>query len=1671
MAPRMRSATADLRVATNDIILKSLLTDFFRMPANEQTWRDQKKMHVIFAVSAVIMGIATIWMMAADHMREWKGIQLQDRKKDAWMLASRRDSLAALYDVRTDAMEADVRELDSQAIDSDIIDKFKLRVLTADAAPADGSGGPAPEVSLASSGDEPKFARLNERVRTLDEAAAAVADLRQRIASDQAESAPTGGESEAESAEDAEDAAAANADEQAALRSAEDSAIAARQKVLDELQTFISEARRRETALVAKKKAINGERTAVVSELGIKIGEGAAKNVISDTQARIDGLNSELESLTAQIASAKDYRLDLEGYVGQANAEKSTLLKQIDTMKTELARLDEQVYKNTSNWKEAITRLPVLNALYSGNIRVEQNWLPDMTINYNFAQAARFDRCTTCHRAISTTAPGTATDPLYPTLKDEDRNLTVTMATPEELPAKLPGTEEERNNLLLQTYGLALSESGIIDEAKVTVHYVLPDTPAAKAGLQSGDQIDSIGGQPPADPIAARVSLLTMVTPASQVTIDVHRGLDHPFTAHPRLDLYLSDLSPHPQKDIGCTICHDGQGSGTSFAWTSHTPDDAAQQDKWAEKLGWFDNHHWIFPMKPARFVESNCLKCHHQKGPLEPSERFPEPPAPTLVEGWSIVEDFGCFGCHEVNGYDSPKVTVGPDVRLEPAFHEAAAQVRALVQPVATADDASDEDRNLVSTISEYAQRIIDQPGDVEARDLLYAELKHDEARATDPEEETVSLLPAEAHKLAPLLKTAEMPGKMRKVGPSLRYLNSKVDYDWAYAWIRKPQDFRETTKMPQFFGLYEHLNEDPAELHDSLRFEPLEIRALTEYLLNKSSEFKYVEREEGVTDASAERGKWLFQSRGCLACHSHAEFPGIAQDQGPNLTGLSAKLNTDKGRNWLYSWLKQPNLYHARTVMPDLFLDPIEVKDAQGQPTGERTDPAADIAAFLLNVESDWQPQNVPARGEFTAQEKADLIDLAVLWLKSDTIPTERARNYLENGIPEAQAAKLKTDEQLLVNWSDSERGSYNQDENTRVQRQLEYVARRTIGKYGCFGCHDIPGFEDAKPIGTALVDWGRKETSKLAFENIHKFLETHGIDPKPPTGEELSAARSAKSDDAEEPVATESAGHEGALHAEHLDPGDFGDKPEGYFVQSLNSHGRDGFLWQKLRYPRSYDYKTTRNKNFNERLRMPKFPFNDQQREAVMTFVLGLVKEPPATKYLYKPTGRALAIAEGKAVLEQFNCAGCHTLRMEQWQISYDENTFEAPPEMVDYPFLAPKFNDQQIAASMAKDYGGFMHATLEGEPVTDVETGARGLVDEDRAPITLQELKEAEAEEGETIPVFYRFNLWEDTLLKGQAYLRGGGELLVPANRDGYGPASGSAYPAWGGELARYLFPHAIANARSTGSQANATEAWGWLPPPLMDEGVKVQTDWLHDFLMDPTHLRPAVVLRMPNFHMSSEEAAKLVDYFAAASGAEFPYEYRPERRPGYLAQVSLQQKDPLSQAMNIVVDQQYCVKCHTVGDFKPQGDPYTFGPNLSEVHGRLRPTYVRNWIANPVRILPYTGMPKNIPYHPTDSSQDGINESLYPGDSIQQLTALVNLLMNYDVYAMSKTAVAPLVQAAAAKSQAAAGANGAAGAGQPAADQDGADGGAADESDAGNSEPAEGSVDSTDDATP
>ena len=152
------------------------------------------------------------------------------------------------------------------------------------------------------------------------------------------------------------------------------------------------------------------------------------------------------------------------------------------------------------------------------------------------------------------------------------------------------------------------------------------------------------------------------------------------------------------------------------------------------------------------------------------------------------------------------------------------------------------------------------------------------------------------------------------------------------------------------------------------------IEIRALAQFLLANSQPFEYIDPPQGITEApSAERGKWLFESRGCLACHSHVDFPGIHSTQGPDLSRLAAKLNTDKGRQWLYSWVKAPNHYYPRTVMPNVFLDPIAEKDASGNPTGKVTDPAADVDGVPAERADRLEAgDDVPPAAELTADEE---------------------------------------------------------------------------------------------------------------------------------------------------------------------------------------------------------------------------------------------------------------------------------------------------------------------------------------------------------------------------------------------------------------------------------------------------------------------------------------------------------------------------------------------------------------------------------------------------------------------------------------------------------------------------------------------------------------------------
>jgi len=1470
------------------------------MPANEQTWRDLKILHVVFALTAIALLASTVAMLAVDHNRPWKKYQREFRALETWSAQARvAEQDSGDYEARSKALEKAV----------------------ADARRADP--------------DAATIGRFIERVRSVTEDAEA-AD-RVQLDADQLRSQT-------------------DADQRLVIRG----------DMLARMRDIAKRARFREDLLAGQLKLRKAELDKNRADYELAVADGADDGRLASLLALADKKREEVGAAMLASQAANTHRKDLESIIKEITRDEDAASKALADHRLQLDQLSKTVKDRAPNYGKTLLELPVLDA-FNGPLRVDQIWLPQLTLNNNFRDVARFDRCTTCHKGIEKSAPGTPSDPAYP----HQESIALRLATPASAAATATGSDT--NARLEASYGFSLADRGLFDADDPTVNFVRDGSPAAIAGLQPGDVIESVEGGRTLGVTMVATALLDSPIWGRPVELNVRRGVPQPYASHPRLDLFVGSTSPHPMQSFGCTICHQGQGSATSFKWASHTPNSPKEGRQWHDEHGWFNNHHWILPMLPERFEESSCLKCHHQVVDLEPSERFPDPPAPKLVEGYHLIRQYGCYGCHEINGWAGPDKRIGPDMRLAPNFHEVAAAIAA-DPSVAGIDEGS---------LQRLADEVAHSPDGRAARERLRQAIERDAQQGTD------ALLSDRTHQLSALLKDPETPGSYPKVGPSLRHLASKVGFDWLYAWLRNPQDFRPSTKMPRFFGLWDHLS--GKGLEESQRYEPVEIRSMIAYLTDVSQRFDYVPPHAGITaPPDIERGRKVFEVRGCLACHQHADFPSATSTHGPNLSRIGAKAASHpEGGKWLYSWLRDPSRYHPRTIMPNVLLEPVTLAD------GTVSDPAADATAYLLGSTEAWKPEGIPATS-LSDDERAAMAELALMYLK-DRFPAARAERVLAEGLSADQP--IQGDESLLVGLTGGDRDA----------RLLHYVGKKTIAKLACSACHDIPGFEDTKPAGAALADWGRKESSKIAFEQVSHFV-MHQLEHA--NGHHAHGMRGAGSDghDAPHGHADAESGAEGStgvaggvasgagLRDEPLAPDlayglttephvspESVDPDTGFFLEKLLAHEREGFLWQKLRAPRSYDYKKAENKTYNERYRMPQFPFDAAQREAVMTFVLGLVSEPPASQYVHRPDSREQARLDGLVVTERYNCGGCHTLQMDRWDIRYRPESLGTATAPADYAFLAPHFTSDEVTRSMAVDRQGRRHARLAGMPILDPATGKQQYVDEEGVAI-----EEGDTESVPHLPVM----IWKNVLIDGEPRIVGTQNVQVPLDAI----AAGRHYEAQGGDLARLLFPTVIADEKKINPNVKADDAWGWLPPPLVGEGQKVQSGWLHRFLLNPQTIRPAAVLRMPKFNFQATEATSLVNYFAAVDGATFPYVYDSRLDESSLAAAERAHPGHLDGAMKIVTNGNYCVKCHLVGGYTPPGNPKALAPQLAEVHERLRPEYVHNWIANPKRYLPYTGMPVNIPF------DKPVSQDLYKGSSLQQVAALTDLLMHFDAFA-------------------------------------------------------------------
>jgi cytochrome c551/c552 len=447
------------------------------------------------------------------------------------------------------------------------------------------------------------------------------------------------------------------------------------------------------------------------------------------------------------------------------------------------------------------------------------------------------------------------------------------------------------------------------------------------------------------------------------------------FTSHHEPEL----LKTHDPEKFGCSPCHQGNGRATTSLEKAH---------------GTYE--HWLWPLFPKGNVEAGCQTCHAADMVLVTNDV-----GWTLSEGKDLYRQRGCVGCHRYEGYDK-----------EPE------DLLSIAQQIKQLDQEKKEN-------SKQAANLMKQADAAETNDV--ANHLNDQAVALKVTNSKLDLRLVQLDR-----STKSLLQDMKKVGPNLKDVRLKLNKNWIPVWLKKPSDFRATTKMPNF------------------RLSDEQVKAISAYLWQSALTDPLPKHKPG----SAAHGKELFETRGCLACHSIRE--GGEMEGGSfaaNLTRVGEKDNYDYLVRWVHNARERTRpycMYEKKDIGPEDYAK-------KGLPY------VFDLAHTRCpNDGHELQVQNMTVMPSLRLSPQ-DAEDVASYLI---TLKKQEASAY-----PDA---------------------AFMDDPN------LKEEGKKWIRHYGCAGCHEISGMEEEGRIGTELTFEGSKPIERLDFALLTEVAQRGSGEP---------------------------------------------------------------------------------------------------------------------------------------------------------------------------------------------------------------------------------------------------------------------------------------------------------------------------------------------------------------------------------------------------------------------------------------------------------------------------------------------------------------------------------------------------------------------------------------------
>ena len=449
-------------------------------------------------------------------------------------------------------------------------------------------------------------------------------------------------------------------------------------------------------------------------------------------------------------------------------------------------------------------------------------------------------------------------------------------------------------------------------------------------------------------------------------------------------------LQIHTPDRFGCSSCHWGNGRATT-----------------SEIKGHGQHKFWLWPMFEKENTEAGCQQCHAKDRVTQGAE--------TLNLGRDLFYQRGCMGCHRYEGFDRETDALGNTrqsiSQLEDQITSNQKQIRL--------DESPPE-----GTTDEEAQKMLAQSEALKV---------------------TNSILAARIDQLN--LQSKYLMQDQKKVGPNLKDVRLKLRKEWIPVWLSNPQAFRPGTKMPTFWRFAEA---DSAAKLPALRDKDgqEQIQAIAAYLWQDGFEGGLPAQQRG----DAGHGKELFETRGCLGCHSIGDEENkLGGTFAANLQKVGEKANFD----YIVRWIHNPRERWAPYC-------PKEKRDLTPEDYAKHNLPYVfdtELHSRCPNDGAELQVQNMTVMPNFRLSE-TDARDIATYLFSLSSPPQYDAAPFMDN--PE-----------------------------------LRDKGHALIKQYGCAGCHEIKGFEDEQRIGKELTVEGATPIERLDFALLTKKAE-EGNDP---------------------------------------------------------------------------------------------------------------------------------------------------------------------------------------------------------------------------------------------------------------------------------------------------------------------------------------------------------------------------------------------------------------------------------------------------------------------------------------------------------------------------------------------------------------------------------------------